>query len=504
MTKRLTLVRGATTAAAPVGTQGRQGDTALTAREGDTPAPRLSNRYPVEDVKLDDLKFNLRQLRSHPPHQIALLAANYKEYGFLGPIIISADNEIVAGEARVLAARQAGFSSVPAIRVTDLSKTQLRGFRLSDNKVASLSDWIDPNLAAEFKELLELNYDIGFTSFSTAEIDRRLEVVITTAEPDPADAAVERPALLVSRRGDVWVLGRHRLHCGDSTTAEAYVVVMGDGRARLIFQDPPYNLRVSHVSGLGKVKHREFTMASGEMPEEGFIAFLEKALNLGAAWLVDGGIAFTCMDWRHWFELSVAHRRANLKLLNVCIWDKVSGGMGSFYRGQWEAVAVLKKGSEPHINNIRLGATGRYRTNLWRYPGLAGFGKGRDEALASHPTVKPVSLVADAIRDASNRGDIILDPFSGSGTTILAAERTGRRGCAIEIDPAYVDVGVRRWEAMTGKRAVLEATGQTFSEVAAARSHAGQVGPEPGTSSISHRVRHRTRTTTVQPQRVEG
>jgi len=418
------------------------------------------------------------------------------------PIIISADNEIVAGEARVLAAREAGLSSVPAIRVTDLTKTQLRGFRLSDNKLASLSNWNDPNVALEFQELLEVNFDIELTSFSTAEIDRRLEVVTTTDEPDPADEAIERPVLPVSRRGDVWVLGGHRLHCGDATTAEAYVVVMGDCRARLIFQDPPYNQKVSHISGLGKVKHREFAMASGEMPEEQFISFLDKVLGLGAEWLIDGAIAYTCMDWRHWYELSVAHRRAKLKLVNVCIWNKMTGGMGSFYRSQHECVAVLKKGSAPHVNNIQLGATGRYRTNVWNYPGLAGFGKGRDADLAAHPTVKPVALVADAIRDASNRGDIVLDPFSGSGTTILAAERTGRQARAIEIDPAYVDVGIRRWEAMTGKLAVLEATGQPFSEVAAARSDAGQI--EPATNSVPYRVRRRSRTTMMQPESVEG
>ena len=265
-------------------------------------------------------------------------------------------------------------------------------------------------------------------------------------------------------------IGAHRLYCGDALTAETYEALLGENRADLVFSDPPYNVPIAgHVSGLGKARHREFAMASGEMSKDEFTIFLKTALNLMARFSRDGSIHFICMDFRHMAELLEAGSEAYAELKNLCIWDKQSGGMGSLYRSQHELVFVFKSGKVPHVNNVQLGRYGRYRTNIWSYPGLNGFGRRRGESLAAHPTVKPVSLVADAIRDCSKRGDLVLDPFAGSGTTTLAAERTGRRAAAVELDPAYVDLAIQRWERLTGDTALLDGDGRPFSAIAAER-----------------------------------
>jgi len=234
----------------------------------------------------------------------------------------------------------------------------------------------------------------------------------------------------------------------------------------MVFTDPPYNVPVNgHICGLGKVQHEEFIMASGEMSEADFTDFLTRvAMNL-AAFSVDGSIHYICMDWRHIVELSAAGRSAYSELKNLVVWNKDNGGMGAFYRSKHEFVFVFKNGTAAHINNFSLGQHGRYRTNVWDYAGVNTLKADRDEELAMHPTVKPVEMVADAIRDCSRRGGVILDAFSGSGTTIMAAEQTGRRARAIELDPRYVDVAVRRWQKATGGTATLAGSGTTFDDL---------------------------------------
>ncbi len=287
---------------------------------------------------------------------------------------------------------------------------------------------------------------------------------------EAADIVPELPAdgPVVTRLGDLWQLGKHRLICGDARDPTVYARLLAGATAQMIFTDPPYNVRVNgHVSGLGKVRHDEFAMASGEMSEAEFEAFLVDVLKNLAAVSADGSIHYVCMDWRHMRELLAAGHAAYEELKNLIVWNKDNGGMGSFYRSKHELIFAFKKGKAAHINNFGLGETGRYRTNVWDYGGINSFRADRDVELAMHPTVKPVALVADAIKDCSKRNGVILDAFSGSGTTIMAAEETGRRGYAIELDPHYVDVAVRRWETATGGEACLAGSSMTFAEMTA-------------------------------------
>lgn len=249
--------------------------------------------------------------------------------------------------------------------------------------------------------------------------------------------------------------------------------------AAMVFTDPPYNVPVAgHVSGLGRAQHTEFAMASGEMAGDDFQVFLERAFDRLAMHSDDGSIHFVCMDWRHMAEIVAAGQSVYSELKNVCVWDKGHGGMGSLYRSQHELVFVFKAGKRRHRNNVDLGRFGRTRTNVWRYPGLSSFGSGRDETLAMHPTVKPVAMVADAMLDCSKRKDIVLDPFCGSGTTILAAEKTGRTACAIEFEPKYVDTAIERWEKLTGEKALLDGTDWTFDDIGHERNDGDCLRPE--------------------------
>jgi DNA modification methylase len=291
------------------------------------------------------------------------------------------------------------------------------------------------------------------------------------ASPDGADQVSEpdrsRPA--ITRLGDLWSIGGHRLLCGDALSEASYKVILGSQKAQLIFTDPPYNVPVAgHVSGKGKIRHREFAMASGEMTRAEFTKFLQKAFERLAAVSVDGSIHYICMDWRHMQEVLEAARLYS-ELKNLCVWSKTNAGMGSLYRSQHELVFVFKKGAARHVNNVELGRFGRNRTNIWNYAGANTFGKDRDAELAMHPTVKPVALVADAILDCSKRNGIVLDSFAGSGTTLIAAERTGRRGYGIELDPYYVDTIIRRFEKLYGLKAFNAKTQKPFESSEAKR-----------------------------------
>jgi hypothetical protein len=302
------------------------------------------------------------------------------------------------------------------------------------------------------------------------EIDLRIEglTVDPESEDDPADAVPTiASAPPVSQAGDLWLLGRHRIYCGSALEPCAYAALMEGQQAAMVFTDPPYNVPIDgHASGLGAVHHRDFVMASGEMSKAEFTTFLTGACGLLAAHSIDGAMHFICMDWRHMGELLAAGEAAYSELKNVCVWAKHNAGMGSLYRSQHELVFVFKHGRGSHRNNVQLGQYGRHRSNVWNYPSPNSFGRGSDEGnlLALHPTVKPVALVADAIRDCSGRSEIVLDAFLGSGTTIMAAERTGRRCYGLEIDPIYVDTIIRRWQAFTGDEARHAQTGCRFNE----------------------------------------
>lgn len=314
-----------------------------------------------------------------------------------------------------------------------------------------------------------MDFDLEVTGFDTTEIDLRIEGLTDHAnESDPAHVlppAAKGPP--VTKTGDQWILGQHRIFCGNSKKSATHAAVMGASRAAMLFTDPPYNVPIDgHVSGLGKIRHREFAMGSGEISPSEFSDFLFDITSLSAQYSLDGALLYYCMDWRHTADLITVGKRVFAELKNICVWVKPNGGMGSFYRSRHEFVLVFKHGKKPHRNNIELGRFGRHRTNVWNYPGANTLGRSCEEGnlLALHPTVKPVSMVADAILDCTKRGDIVLDPFLGSGTTLLAAERTGRACRGIEIDPLYVDVAVRRWQALTGEDARHAVTGRTFTE----------------------------------------
>ncbi len=423
--------------------------------------------------RVEDLAPHPRNARTHSRKQIAKIAASIEQFGFTNPVLTDAESRIVAGHGRVEAARLLGMERVPAIRLDHLSEDQLRAYVIADNRLAELAGWDEELLAIELQYLseIDLDFDVEITGFATAEIDLMIES-LDTAEADEADRFPEpeddRPA--VSRIGDLWLLGRHRLLCADAQDNASYERLMAGELARMVFTDPPYNVPIGgHVSGLGRTQHREFIMASGEMSPEAFQSFLQSMLNHHAAACVDGALLYVFMDWRHVFELLHAGRETDLALINLCVWNKTNAGMGSFYRSKHELVPVFKKGHAPHVNTIELGAHGRYRTNVWDYAGANTFGANRLDELAMHPTVKSTALVADAIKDCTRRGDIVLDGFAGSGTTLIAAEKTGRIGYGLELDPRYVDVAIRRWERLTGQKAVHAATRLTIDELAEAR-----------------------------------
>jgi DNA modification methylase len=351
-------------------------------------------------------------------------------------------------------------------RLSAMTEAQKRAYVIADNKLAENAGWDRSLLAIEIQGLIEIDplFDIGLTGFEMGEID----VLIGEQAGDADREAAERlPEISsgpsITRPGDLWALGRHRLLCGDATRPESFARLLAGEQAQMVFTDPPYNVRIDgHVCGLGAVKHAEFAMASGEMSEAEFSGFLRTVLGNLAAASVDGAMHYVCMDWRHMYELLSAGRQVYSELKNICVWNKTNGGMGSLYRSKHEMVAVHKHGSAPHINNVALGVHGRYRTNVWDYAGVNTFGAERD-ALAIHPTVKPVALIEDAILDCSNRNGIVLDAFAGSGSTLIAAERSGRRGFGLELEPKYVDATLRRFRDLTGEEPVRLADGMPFN-----------------------------------------
>lgn len=423
----------------------------------------------VDQLPVASLRPYPRNARTHSQKQIAQIAASIRTFGFNNPVLIDEDGVIIAGHGRVAAAKTLGLDTVPVIRLDHMSEAQKRAYILADNKLAEKAGWDKEILAIELQNLIQINldFDISITGFEMPEID----VLISASEAPPAkdDPLDHVPAVAevpVTRLGDVWQIGPHRLICGNSLDSGTYARLLNGERAQMVFTDPPYNVPIDgHVSGLGEIQHREFAMASGEMSEAEFTAFLGAVfLNLVAS-SVDGAIHFVCMDWRHMSEVLAAARGNYAELKNLCVWAKTNGGMGSLYRSQHELVFAFKAGTAPHVNNVELGKHGRYRTNVWQYAGANAFGTTRDDDLAMHPTVKPVALVADAILDCSKRSGLVLDAFAGSGTTLVAAHKTGRRGYGIELDPLYCDVVVRRLSKVTGLPARHLETEQLFTDL---------------------------------------
>ncbi len=436
----------------------------------------MPEKLVIERFPTSVLSFNRRNARTHSKKQVRQIAASIREFGFVNPVLIDEANLVIAGHCRLAAARLLNLETVPAIRLSHLSETQKRALAIADNKLAENAEWDQELLARELECLseIEVDFDVEITGFEAAEIDLLIEG-LEHAESDPkADAIPESPGTedVTVAPGDLWLLGRHRLLCGDARDPGAFRRLMAGESAQMVFTDPPYNVSIGHVCGLGRIKHREFAMASGEMTEGQFVEFLRQTLANLAMHSADGSIQYLCMDWRHLYELLTAGRAVYSELKNLCVWNKSNAGMGSFYRGKHEMILAFKNGKGPHINNFGLGERGRYRSNVWDYAGVNTLKSDRQAELQMHPTVKPVALVADAILDCSRRGGIVLDAFAGSGTTVIAAERTGRRAYALEIDPVYVETAIRRWEDYTGDHAVHAETGLTLEEIKMHRAQA--------------------------------
>lgn len=418
--------------------------------------------------------------RTHSKKQITQIAKSIERFGFTNPVLIDKHGAIIAGHGRVAAARQLGWSAVPTLRIDFLSDEEKRAYILADNKLAENAGWDRELLAIELNALIELKFDIEITGFETAEIDLILDEALEAKEDAPKDFVPEYNGNeAVCSAGNVWILGKHKLICGDARDETVFSRLMGSEKAEFAFTDPPYNVPIDgHVCGLGRIRHKNFAMGCGEMTAAQFTLLLTTVFRNMSAYSASGSIHQICMDWRHIDEMMLAGKAVYSELKNLVVWNKSNAGMGSFYRSKHELIFIWKNGTAPHINNFELGQHGRNRTNVWDYAGVNTFGSGERAHLALHPTVKPTALIIDALKDCSRHGGIVFDPFAGSGTLALAAERTGRRARLIEIDPHYCDVAIRRWQSATGKKAILFETGREFDEI-----EGELISPEKGDGS---------------------
>jgi DNA modification methylase len=424
----------------------------------------------VQYRRIDSLSFGPRNPRQHPQKQVRQIADSIQEFGFVAPIVVDDRGEVIIGHGRALAAKYLQIAEVPVIQIRHLSSAQLTALRIADNKLALNAHWDERLLGESFAELqaLDLDFSIEVTGFSLPEIDLTIQNLGLVADADVEAEGSAATGAPVCEPGDLWHLHEHRLLCGDATIGASFQRLLNGQVADLVFADFPYNVRIAgHVSGHGKTSHREFQQASGELSDREFARFLIRSSELLARNSTSGSIHFLCMDWRHADNLLAAGNEVYSELKNICVWVKDNAGMGSLYRSQHELVFVFKSGTAPHINNIELGKHGRHRTNVWNYPGASTTTRKGEKLLQLHPTAKPIPLVMDAILDCSHRGALVLDSFLGSGTTLLAAERTGRRCHGMELDPLYVDTAIRRWQNLTGRDARRSSDNKAFREIEA-------------------------------------
>lgn len=438
------------------------------------PMPHLFTR------PLSALRANPRNARTHSKRQIKLIADSIEAFGFTNPILIDETGMVLAGHGRLAAARRLKLATAPTLCLASLSEAQKRAYVLADNRLAERAGWDRSLLATELGELavllpsLDLDWSIDVAGFETGDIEALThDHAETPTEPEDVMPAGPDRAI-ISRLGDMWQLGAHRVLCGDAQCGCDVERAMAGTHANMVFTDPPYNVAIAgHVKRAGDRAHREFAMASGEMSHAEFKTFLETCLGHAVRASRPGAVHDVCMDWRHIGTLATVGESLYEDLLNICVWNKGVAGQGSFYRSQHEFVAIFRVRGATHQNNVKLGRFGRNRSNVWSYPGVNGYGVDRAQALAMHPTVKPVALVVDALRDCTLRGEVVFDPFLGSGTSLIAAEKVGRVCRGLELDPAYVDTIVRRWQAYAGADATLEDGGASFDEVEAMRLAAG-------------------------------
>jgi DNA modification methylase len=430
------------------------------------PSGKLTIDYlPVASLRLDS-----KNARLHSDKQVRQIARSIEVFGFNVPILVDADLRVMAGHGRLLAARLLRIADVPAIRLEHLSENQRRAFMLADNRLTENSEWDRRLLAEQLMTLsqAELDFSVEVTGFEVDEIDVMIENLAPAGrcKNDPADAIPKRRTKLhVSQVGDLWTLDRHRVYCGDARSENSYSALMKDCRAQMVFTNPRYNDPVDgYMTGPRKVHQLQSAPPSGEMTSSEFLTFFTTVFAQMVRNALDGAMHFICMDWRRSEELILAGRSIYSEFKDVCVWVKAGAGGGSLYRSQHELIFVFKSGNEEQRNNVPLGKHRRHRTNVWHYPSVNALPSEPASSAINRPTFKPVELVADAILDCSARGSVVLDPFLGSGTTVIAAERTGRLCFGMERDPALVDTAVRRWQSVTGHAAVHGVTGETFAQ----------------------------------------
>lgn len=425
----------------------------------------------IEDVPVTKLVSHEQNPRKHSKKQIRQIADSIKTFGFKVPALIDGNNRLICGHGRVAACKLLGLETVPAIRADDLDDAKIRAFMIADNRLTEIAEWDDSLLAENFKILSDLNldFDLEVTGFDYGDIENLLsQDEDDSSDESPVPAIESLPAIV--RPGDLWLLDDHRVLCSDSLDRDSYQILFPEkNRASIVFTDPPYNLPARDIGKTCEANHGDFAMGSGEMTSSEFQAFLETVFDHLASFSKNGSIHYICMDWRHAQELLVAGKVVYSEWKNLCVWTKSAGGMGTFYRSQHELVFVFKSGTEKHQNHFQLGQHGRHRTNVWSYPSVmhlkeADGDKGGETALSLHPTIKPVAMIEDALKDCSKRGEIVLDPFLGSGSTLIAAEKSGRVCHGIELSPRYVDVSITRWQEWTGRDAVHAGTGLTYNQ----------------------------------------
>ena len=454
--------------------------TVLTANRNERQETR-SSRLTIQQRPVGTLRLDPLNPREHSKKQIAQIAESIRAFGFNVPVLLDDDNKIVAGHGRVLACQLLGITEVPTICLGHLSPEQIRAFIIADNKLTENSTWNEILLGEQLKSLseIDLNFSLEATGFEMGEIDILIEGLSQpgdSAQDDPADVLPDQSEILVSAPGDMWQLGKHRVLCGDALDPDSYDRLMTQRRAAVVFTDPAYKVPAGrHASGLGEKQQGEFATACGETSRAEFADFFGKVCERLVSTSRDGAIHFLCIGWRHVGELLAAGKEAYDELKNICVWMKDSAGAGSLYRNQHQLILVFKQKGQSHRKNVQLGQLGRRRSDVWQYPGANSFSRAPAEGnLDPHPTGKPVALVVDAILDCSSRGDIVLDPFLASGTTVIAAERTGRICYGIEMDPACVDTAVRRWQRFTGMRALHGESGRSFDDLEKEATNARQ------------------------------
>ena len=429
-------------------------------------------RLAIEYVLRSQIGASRRQMRKHGKAQIRELAAGIDRTGFNVPLLVDDDLGLVSGHARLAAAELLGLDAVPVIRIAHLSEEQLRLFAIFENRIAERAEWDEAALVLEFDELRieEPELDLSDSGFAIAEIDIMTGVARTAklSDFDAAACDIEPAGPEVTRHGDIWQCGRHRIICGDSTDADTIAQLVDGAFIRQIVTDPPFDLPTRTFSSAKKFG--DFAMGAGEMGPAKFTEFLARFMAAAQPVLLDGALVYAFMDHRHIAQLLAAGEQACLHYVNLLVWVKAQAGQGSHYRSGHELVGVFRHGDAPARNNIMLGKHGRNRSNVLMYPGVRGKGGGGAKALAMHPTVKNVAMIADLLLDASAPGEAVLDNFGGSGTTLIAAEKTDRTAYVCELAPGFVDVSVRRYDALRSEPARLVATGQTFAEVVAERT----------------------------------